>query len=134
MVSGYIGWRIDSLESIHGLNKRLKFRAQFSFGKLLYSWPWTNQLYSHYSKMSSSIKKVTCKGTLRQVFIGAEFIDKRYSQSCWYFDPQLCELVGPLTFSLVQSTLFPPPLPSVNKYTVYTCTVCGGLRFRASGR
>jgi hypothetical protein len=29
-----------------------------------------------------------------------------------------------LTFSLVS---FPPPLPCVNMFTVYTCTVCGGL-------
>jgi hypothetical protein len=30
--------------------------------------PWTNLLYRHQSKMSS-FKKITCKGTLRQVFI-----------------------------------------------------------------
>jgi hypothetical protein len=47
-----------------------------------------------------------------------EFIDWRYSQSCWYFRPALWTFV-PLTLSLV-SSFPPPPLPDVNKYTVYT--------------
>jgi hypothetical protein len=38
------------------------------------------------------------------------------------FDPALLT-VAPLTFSLVQ---LPPPLPCLNKYTVYTFIVCQG--------
>jgi hypothetical protein len=30
------------------------------------------------------LKKSTCKGTLRQVFLRV-YIDRKYSQSCWYF-------------------------------------------------
>ncbi len=37
-------------------------------------------------------KKLTYKRTLRQMFIG-EFIDWRYSQSCWYFQPGFRELL-----------------------------------------
>jgi hypothetical protein len=63
----------------------------------------------------------------------SEFIDWRYSQSCWYFCPSL----APLTFSLVQLSL-PSPLPYVNKYTVYTHTVLkgggGGMGIWASYR
>jgi hypothetical protein len=44
-----------------------------------------------------------------------EFIDWRYSQSCWYFRPLLWTS-APLTFSLVH--LPPSPLPCVNKYRV----------------
>ncbi len=40
-----------------------------------------------------------------------EFIDWRYSQSCWYFRPALWT-IAPLTFSLVSSL----PLSCVNKY------------------
>jgi hypothetical protein len=52
------------------------------------------------------------------------------------FDPALCT-IAPLTVSLVQ---LPPPhlLPCVNKYTVYTYTVCMGgggvMGFWASDR
>ncbi len=59
-----------------------------------------------------------------------EFIDLRYSQSCWYFPPLLWTS-APLTFSLP-----PSPLPCVNKYPgVFIHTMCdregggiGGLR------
>ncbi len=34
------------------------------------------------------LKKLTCKGTVRQIFV-SEFIDWRYSQTCWYFNPGL---------------------------------------------
>jgi hypothetical protein len=47
-----------------------------------------------------------------------EFIDWRYSQSCWYFRPSFVNYC-PLTFSLVQ----PTPLPKVNIH--YVQTVCG---------
>ncbi len=54
------------------------------------------------------LKKLTCTGTWRKVFIRV-FIDWRYSQSCWYVRP---------------SSL--PSLRCVNKYTLYTYTVCWG--------
>ncbi len=65
------------------------------------------------------LKKLTCKGTLRQVFLRV-YMDWRYSQSCWYFLPSFANC-APLTFSLVQ--LSPSPLPCVNRYNVYTYTV-----------
>jgi hypothetical protein len=68
----------------------------------------------------------------------SEFIDSRYSQSCWYLDPSLWT-VAPLTFSLVQ--LSPPSPVPVNKYTVLYCTSIqcvgwggGGTGFWASDR
>ncbi len=55
-----------------------------------------------------------------------EFIDWRYSQSCWYFRPLLWTS-APLTFPLVH---LPPPLPCVNKYRVtcipWVCNRVGG--------
>ncbi len=69
----------------------------------------------------SSSKKLTCMGTLRQVF-SLEFIDWRYCQSCWCFRPSFVNCC-PSNF-LSGSTL--PPLPCVNKYTVYTYTVGKG--------
>jgi hypothetical protein len=56
--------------------------------------------------MSSSKQKLTCKKTLWQCL--AEFIDWRYSQSCWYFRPSF---VYCCPFSLVEP---PPPPLSVN--------------------
>ena len=56
-----------------------------------------------------------------------EYIDWRYSQSCWYFRPLLWTS-APLTFLLVH---LPSPLPSVNKYRLglvwclYSFLVCG---------
>jgi hypothetical protein len=38
------------------------------------------------------------------------------------FSTQLCENVAHLTFSIVTSNA--PPLPYVNKYPIYTYTVC----------
>ncbi len=49
-----------------------------------------------------------------------EFINWRYSQSCWYFQTALWT-IAPLP-SLVSS----PPLACVNKYTVYTYIVWKG--------
>ncbi len=48
----------------------------------------------------------------------SEFIDWRYSQSCWYFRPRFLN-VAHLTFSLHGSTLPPPAHPCENKYTVH---------------
>ncbi len=49
-----------------------------------------------------------------------EFIDWRYSQSCWYFRPSFVNYC-PLTFSLVYLT-HPSPLPKSHS-TVYTNSV-----------
>jgi hypothetical protein len=93
---------------------------------------WTNELYRHQSKMSSS-KKSPVKG-LRSGFL-SEFIGWRYSQSCRYFRPSFVNCCPSNLLS--GSTLPPPPLPCVNKYTVYTYTMCwggGGMGFWASDR
>ncbi len=66
------------------------------------------------------LKILTCKGTLRQVFIRVYRLEIQ-SVMLVFFDPALWT-VAPLTFSLVQL----PPLLCVNKYTVYTYTVCKG--------
>ncbi len=51
------------------------------------------------------LEKLTCKGTLRQVFIGW-----RYSQSCWYFQPSFVNCrPSNLLSGLIQP---PPPFPS----------------------
>jgi hypothetical protein len=52
----------------------------------------------------------------------SEFIDWRYSQSCWYFWPSF---VNCCPYNLLTVQL-PSPLSCVNKYTVYTNTVCVG--------
>ncbi len=54
----------------------------------------------------------------------SEFIDCRYSQSCWYFRPSF---VNCCPSNLLSVSISPhPPFPCENKYTVYTYTVCGG--------
>jgi hypothetical protein len=71
-----------------------------------------------------SSKKFTSKGTLRQVFNRVYKLENGDTVSHdGIFDPAPCELLPPLTFPLVSSPL---PLPCVNKYTVYTYTVCKG--------
>ncbi len=58
------------------------------------------------------IKKLTCKGSLQQMFIRA------YQSHVGIFDPALWT-IAPLTYSLLH--LSPPStLPCVNKNTVYT--------------
>jgi hypothetical protein len=75
-------------------------------------------------------KKLTCKGTLRQVFIR---VYKLVEQSVmWVFLTQLCELL-PLYNLVFGSTLALSPLPCVNKYTVYAYTVCKGRGVLGSG-
>jgi hypothetical protein len=88
--------------------------------------PWTNYLYRHQSKMSSS-NKVTCRGTLRRVFIRVYRLEIQVNH-VGIFDPALWT-VDPLTFSLVQ-ILPPSPRPCVNKYTVYTMQGYGVLPLR----
>jgi hypothetical protein len=55
------------------------------------------------------LKKLTCKGTLRQLFIRV-YINWRYSQSCWYFRSSF---VNYCTSDLFSGSPSPPPLPSV---------------------
>ncbi len=71
-----------------------------------------------------NLKKLTFRGTLRQVFINQSlYIDWRYSQSCCHFRPSFVNCCPSNLLS--GSTLLPsPPLTCVNKYTVYTYTVC----------
>ncbi len=52
-----------------------------------------------------------------------DFIDWRYSQSCWYFRPLLWTS-APLSFSLVH--LLPSPLSCMNKYLIQCVTGRGG--------
>jgi hypothetical protein len=68
----------------------------------------------HQSKMSS-YKKLTCKGTLRQMFITV-YVDT--ASHVRIFDPAL------LTLPLVQ-LLPPPPLPPPCVKVQYIQTVCG---------
>ncbi len=78
----------------------------------------------------SSYKKWSLKGLCGRCLL--EFIDWRYSQSYWYFRPSFVNCC-PSNF-LSGSTLLPPsPLPCVNKYTVYTYTVCKGGRYGVLG-
>jgi hypothetical protein len=60
------------------------------------------------------LKKLTCKGALRQMFIR----DWRYIQSCWYYLPRFVNCCPFNLLNLVQLSS-PPPPPCVNKYTVY---------------
>ncbi len=77
------------------------------------------------------LRKLTCIGTLRQVFVRVYTVDWRYSQSCWYciFDPALWTVATNL---LSGWTIPPTPPICVNKYTLYCtvytyiCSVCGG--------
>jgi hypothetical protein len=71
----------------------------------------------------SSSKKVTCKGTLRQVFIRVYRLV--IHSVMLVFSTQLRELLPLLTFSLVSSTP-PPTIPCVNEYTVYTVQCARG--------
>ncbi len=62
------------------------------------------------------LKKLTCKRTLRQVFIR---VYRQETQSCWYFRPSFVSCC-PLTFSLVHHT---PPSKFSIQYHIQT--VCG---------
>ncbi len=63
-----------------------------------------------------------------------EFIDWRYRQYCWYFRPSFVQCC-PSSFLHVGSRL-PPPPPTfpINKYSVYTYTVCKGRGIGGGGR
>ncbi len=70
------------------------------------------------NKMSSSKNNLTVNRLRGRCLL--EFIDWRYSQSCWYFRPSF---VNCCPFNLLSGWTFIPP-HCVNKYTVYTYTVC----------
>ncbi len=72
-------------------------------------------LRAEYNTPMNQISIKTPKPKCRLYWCLIEFIDWRYSQSCWYF--RLLWTSAPLTFSLVH--LSPNPLPCVNKY-MYT--------------
>ncbi len=68
------------------------------------------------------LKKLTCKGTLRQVFIRVYRLEIHLDMLV--FSTELCELL-PLQFLSASN---PPPLPCVNKYTVrYSVQGGGGI-------
>ncbi len=77
----------------------------------------------------------TNQPSMDQIFIKTrlkEFIDWRYSQSCWHFRPLLWTSAS-LTFSLVHLPPYPPPFPVWISTRVCIHTVCkgggiGGLR------
>jgi hypothetical protein len=81
-------------------------------------------------KIRESIDQMTKKAPnpkCRLYWCLIEFIDRRYSQSCWYFRPALWTF-SPLTFSLVNS---PPPFPvwifiPVLYNVLFTYTLCKG--------
>ncbi len=76
-----------------------------------------------------SSKKLTCKSSLRQVYIRVYRLEKQ--SVMLVFSTQLCELLYgvPLTFSLVQLSPLPPFSVWVSTFTVYTYKVCkaGGV-------
>ncbi len=72
---------------------------------------------------------MTCKGTLRQVFIKVYILEDINSQYCWYFRPSFVNCCPSNLLS--GSTL--DPLPRENKYTVYTYTVCKGGGYGGPG-
>ncbi len=53
----------------------------------------------------------------------SELIDRRYSQSCWYFWPSF---VNCCPSNLLSGSTIPPPFLCVNKYTVHTYKVFKG--------
>jgi hypothetical protein len=67
------------------------------------------------------LKKLTCKGTLRQVFIRVYRLEIK--SVMLVFSTQLCELLPPLIFSLFQLSPLIPYVISVNNNTVYTYSV-----------
>ncbi len=93
---------------------------------------WRNHGQINYKDTKSKwrhLKILTCKGTLRQVFVRVYRLE--IQTVMLVFSTQLCVLL-PLYPSLC-STLPPPPLPCVNMYTVYTYTVWKGGGIWGSG-
>ncbi len=88
----------------------------------LYGGPWANELYRHEDTTAKCrhLKKLTCKGTLRQVFIRGY---RLVIQSVMYFQPSFVNCCPSNLFSLVQ--LSPPPPCSLCQSTLYIQTVYG---------
>jgi hypothetical protein len=72
-----------------------------------------------------SSKKTDCKELCSRWL--SEFIDWRYSQSCWYFRPSFVNYCpSNLLFGLTLPPLPPPPFPCFKvQYTVYRQCVAG---------
>jgi hypothetical protein len=69
------------------------------------------------------LNKIPVKGLRGRCL--SEFIDWRYSQSCWYFRPGSWT-VAPLTFSLVKTLLpLPPPSLCEQVYCMHVYSVSG---------
>ncbi len=66
-------------------------------------------------------KNLTCKTGLCGRCL-SEFIDWRFSQSCWYFRPSFVNCCP----SNLLSRSIPPPPSCVSKYTLYMYTLCVG--------
>ncbi len=79
-----------------------------------------------------NLKKLICKGTCGRCCHGLQIGDSQFLAYTYsiilVFSTQLCAL-SPVPLSPSFWFNSPPPLPCVNKYTVYKYTVCdGGLR------
>jgi hypothetical protein len=99
---------------------------------------WFVPCIQNYRLINNIDTKVKCrrlKNLTSKESLGKVFIDWRYSQSCCYFR---LSFVNCCPYNLLYGSTQPPsPLPCVNKYTVYTYTVCkrgGGMGFWASER
>ncbi len=68
--------------------------------------------------------KPTCKGTLRQVFNKVYRLE--IQSVMLVFSTQVCELLPLFPSHWFTSSPHPPPPPGVNKYSVYTYSVCKG--------
>jgi hypothetical protein len=88
-------------------------------GQYWHCQPWTNV---DTKAKCRHLKKLTCKGTLRQVFIRVYILEWRYSQSCWYFQPSF---VNCCPSKLRSGSTLPPTssLPCVK--VQFMQTVCG---------
>jgi hypothetical protein len=77
------------------------------------------------------LNKLTCEGTLRQVFIRVYRLECGDTVS----HVGIFDLLVNCCSSALLFVSTPPPLPCLNKYTVYTYTVSqGGMWFWASNR
>ncbi len=73
-------------------------------------------LINYKDNKTKCLKKLTCEGTLRQVFIRVY----RHSQSCWYFRPSFMNYCPSNLLS--RSPFLPFP---VSKYSIYRQCVAG---------
>ncbi len=95
-------------------------------GSTLFMYTWRHRLFNYIDTKAKwrHKKKLTCTGTLRQVFIRVYRLG--YSQSCWYFRPSF---VNCCLSNLLFGFILPPPLFPVwisILYTVRVYSVQGG--------